>query len=100
MLFLQYTDRTIPLDKHLETMMEVFEISGAPINPQMFGNAGIEHMRKYGTSYIRYTPYNFCTFKLNTLRRDLLGTKPEHFAKIAYKNHKHSTNNPLVFCWF
>ena len=56
MVFLQYTDRTIPLDKHLETMMEVFEISGAPINPQMFGNAGIEHMRKYGTSYIRYTP--------------------------------------------
>jgi len=22
------------------------------------------------------------------------GTKPEHFAKIAWKNHKHSTNNP------
>lgn len=35
----------------------------------MFGNAGIEHMKKYGT-------------------------KPEHFAKIAYKNHLHSTNNP------
>lgn len=24
------------------------------------------------------------------------GTKPEHFAKIAWKNHKHSTNNPYV----
>lgn len=35
----------------------------------MFGNAGIEHMKKYGT-------------------------KPEHFAKIAYKNHMHSVNNP------
>lgn len=35
----------------------------------MFGNAGIEHMNKYGT-------------------------KPEHFAKIAYKNHLHSMNNP------
>lgn len=35
----------------------------------MFGNAGIEHMKKYGT-------------------------KPEHFAKIAYKNHLHSVNNP------
>uniref|UniRef100_A0A9J7YRA6 Sterol carrier protein 2 n=2 Tax=Cyprinus carpio TaxID=7962 RepID=A0A9J7YRA6_CYPCA len=23
-----------------------------------------------------------------------LGTKPQHFAKIAWKNHKHSTNNP------
>lgn len=35
----------------------------------MFGNAGLEHMKKYGT-------------------------RPEHFAKIAYKNHKHSVNNP------
>lgn len=35
----------------------------------MFGNAGLEHMKKYGT-------------------------KPEHFAKIAYKNHLHSINNP------
>jgi sterol carrier protein 2 len=24
----------------------------------------------------------------------LFGTKPEHFAKIAAKNHKHSLNNP------
>jgi acetyl-CoA acetyltransferase len=24
----------------------------------------------------------------------LSGTKPEHFAKVAYKNHKHSVNNP------
>lgn len=30
---------------------------------QMFGNAGVEHMDKYGT-------------------------KPEHFAQIAWKNHK------------
>jgi len=36
---------------------------------QFFGNAGIEHMKKYGT-------------------------KPEHFVKIAYKNHLHSVNNP------
>lgn len=38
---------------------------------QMFGNAGREHMEKYGT-------------------------RPEHFAKIALKNHKHSVNNPFV----
>lgn len=44
-------------------------ITESPITAQMFGNAGIEHMKKYGT-------------------------KPEHFAKIAYKNHLHSTNNP------
>lgn len=56
------------MDKHIELMSRNFEITGAPITAQMFGNAGIEHMRKYGT-------------------------KPEHFAKIAYKNHKHSVNN-------
>ena len=22
------------------------------------------------------------------------GTRPEHFAKVAHKNHKHSVNNP------
>jgi len=44
-------------------------ISEEPITAQFFGNAGIEHMKKYGT-------------------------KLEHFAKIAYKNHLHSTNNP------
>lgn len=44
-------------------------MDASPITAQMFGNAGIEHMKKYGT-------------------------KPEHFAKIAYKNHLHSVNNP------
>lgn len=69
--FVQYMDRTQPMDKHLEIMSESFEITGAPITAQLFGNAGIEHMRKYGT-------------------------KPEHFAKIAWKNHKHSVNNPYA----
>ena len=40
-----------------------------PFAPVMFANAGLEHMRKYGT-------------------------KLEHFAKIAEKNHRHSVNNP------
>jgi len=31
------------------TMAQSFEITAAPLMPQMFGNAGIEHMRKYGT---------------------------------------------------
>jgi sterol carrier protein 2 len=43
--------------------------SKSPFAPKLFGNAGIEHMEKYGT-------------------------KQEHFAKIAVKNHKHSVNNP------
>lgn len=59
------------MDKHIEQMSNQFDITGAPMTAQMFGNAGIEHMRKYGT-------------------------KAEHFAKIAYKNHKHSVNNPYA----
>jgi acetyl-CoA acetyltransferase len=52
-------------------MAELTEMNEAPLTAQMFGNAGLEHMKRYGT-------------------------KPEHFAKIAYKNHKHSVNNPYV----
>ena len=40
-----------------------------PIAARMFGDAGRDHMEKYGT-------------------------KPTTFAKIAVKNHKHSVNNP------
>ncbi|XP_056020038.1 sterol carrier protein 2-like isoform X3 [Ostrea edulis] len=64
-----YTDRTNPMDKHMEVMMNAHGLDKGPITAQMFGNAGREHMEKYGT-------------------------QPEHFAKIAWKNHKHSTNNP------
>ncbi|XP_034038282.1 non-specific lipid-transfer protein [Thalassophryne amazonica] len=65
----KYLDRTSPMDKHMEVMINRYGLTAAPGAPQMFGNAGREHMEKYGT-------------------------KPEHFAKIAWKNHKHSTNNP------
>ncbi|XP_047356565.1 sterol carrier protein 2 [Vespa velutina] len=65
----KFLDRTNPMDKHVELMADVSGINERPITAQMFGNAGIEHMKKYGT-------------------------KPEHFAKIAYKNHLHSVNNP------
>jgi len=50
-------------------MSRLRELSAAPGAPQMFGNAGREHMEKYGTT-------------------------KEQLAKIAYKNHKHSVNNP------
>jgi acetyl-CoA acyltransferase len=43
---------------------------GSGLMPAVFGQAGIEHMRKYGT-------------------------KPEHFAKISVKSHKHATKNPF-----
>ena len=39
--------------------------------PQMFGNAGRDHMDKYGS-------------------------EPDHFAWIGWKNHKHSVNNPYA----
>lgn len=65
----KFMDRTNPLDKHFGVMAEIDGFTAAPPSAQLFGNAGEEHMRKYGS-------------------------KPEHFAKIAYKNHKHSVNNP------
>ena len=45
-------------------------ILGSGLMPAVFGQAGVEHMRKYGT-------------------------KAEHFAKVSVKNHKHSVKNPL-----
>ena len=68
-LGIKYTDRTVPLDKHMKLMVELRGFAKAPAAPQMFGNAGREHMERYGT-------------------------KPETFAKIGHKNHKHSVNNP------
>lgn len=67
----KYTDRTNPLDQHLSAMAETeYGIAAkVPFAPQLFGNAGKEHMKLYGT-------------------------KLEHFAKIAEKNHRHSANNP------
>jgi acetyl-CoA acetyltransferase len=64
-----FTDRTVPLDQFFIVDNQVRGESKAPFAPRMFGNAGKEHMEKYGT-------------------------KLEHFAKIAWKNHKHSVNNP------
>ncbi|HEY8517175.1 MAG TPA: thiolase family protein [Candidatus Binatia bacterium] len=46
-------------------------ILGSEMMPAVFAQAGVEHMRKYGTTV-------------------------EQFAKISVKNHKHSTKNPLA----
>jgi acetyl-CoA acetyltransferase len=64
-----FTDRTNPMDKHAQSMIEKRGFAKAPPAPQFFGNAGREHMEKFGTT-------------------------AEHFAKIGWKNHKHSVNNP------
>ena len=44
-------------------------IVGSGLMPAVFGQAGVEHMRNYGTTF-------------------------EQFAKVAVKNHKHSMHNP------
>ena len=65
----KFQDRTNPMDRHMEAMMALREYAPAPPAPQIFGNAGREHMERYGS-------------------------RPEHFARIGWKNHKHSTRNP------
>lgn len=70
---LSYTfqDRSNPLEVHLSHMNDMRGSSQAPFAAQMFGNAGREHMERYGTT-------------------------KEQFAKVAYKNHKHSKLNPYA----
>jgi acetyl-CoA acyltransferase len=59
------------LDLHLDAMAAAVGPLDptAPVTVQMFGNAGREHMKRYGST-------------------------PEHFAWIGWKNHFHSVNNP------
>src|SRR3954468_10359673 len=70
-LGVKWTDRTNPMDKHAMAMFAVRQPEQSPPAPQMFGNAGREHMEKYGS-------------------------EPDHYAWIGWKNHKHSVNNPYA----
>ncbi|MFI6363427.1 lipid-transfer protein [Nocardia sp. NPDC050630] len=63
-----WDDREQPMAKHVMALAEISEVL-FPVAPWMFGAAGREHMKQYGTT-------------------------AQHFAKIGYKNHKHSVNNP------
>lgn len=66
----QFDDRENPLAKFTQVVKEDGEFKeNFPFAPLYFANAGLEHMKKFGT-------------------------REEHFAKIAYKNHLHSVNNP------
>jgi len=65
-----YNDREQPMQRHLLAMAELREIAFPPA-PWMFGAAGLEHNERFGST-------------------------PEHFAKIAEKNHRHSANNPYA----
>ena len=66
-----YSDRANPMERHLKRMLELRDAEASPMAPQMFGNAGRDHMDKYGST-------------------------PEHFAWIGWKNHRHSVNNPYA----
>ena len=70
-LGLKYTDRTNALDRHATAMFKLREPEASPGAPQMFGNAGRDHMDKYGS-------------------------EADHYAWIGWKNHKHSVNNPYA----
>lgn len=63
-------DRESPLMRHIKALAEIDELA-MPVAPWMFAAAGREYMRTYGAT-------------------------AEHFAKIGFKNHKHSVNNPYA----
>lgn len=66
-----FDDRTNPMDRHVARMAAIRAPEQSPMAPQMFGNAGRDHMARYGST-------------------------PEHYAWIGWKNHKHSTRNPYA----
>jgi len=68
-LGMKFDDRIHPMTRHTMDMIDRRGFAEAPAAPQMFGNAGLEHMEKYGTP-------------------------AEAFARIGEKNHRHSVNNP------
>lgn len=66
-----FNDRESPLALHLAAIESRYPKEPTPMAPQMFGNAGREHMERYGST-------------------------AEDFARIGAKNHQHSTNNPYA----
>jgi sterol carrier protein 2 len=65
----KFPKHTSPLGKSYEVMSETRGFDTGPLTAQIFGNAGIEYMEKYGA-------------------------KPEHFAEIARINHAHRFPSP------
>ena len=66
-----FTDRVVPVDRHLAAMMELYPLEPAPPAVWCFANARREHTERYGTT-------------------------AEQFALAAVKNHRHSVNNPYA----
>lgn len=67
----KYNDRENPLSPHVKVMMDAQEFTAAPFAAQMFGGAGREYLKKYGT-------------------------RPDTFGKLSVKSRKHASNNPLA----
>jgi sterol carrier protein 2 len=67
----KYTDRTNPLDQHVNVMNDVQGLNNAPFAAQMFGGAGREYQWRYNT-------------------------KRETFGKIAEKARQHASRNPFA----
>ncbi|WP_431969936.1 thiolase C-terminal domain-containing protein [Nocardia sp. bgisy134] len=63
--------KTTTVDAHLRVMAAQYDFGRAPMTTQFFGNAALEHGKRYGTT-------------------------PEQLAAVAVKNHAHSTRNPLA----
>lgn len=70
-LGMKWDDRAHPADILYATLDKLEGFAASAPSAQPFGNAGEEHMKKYGS-------------------------KPEHFMKIAQKSYKHSINNPYA----
>ncbi len=64
----KYSDRTHPMDRHIQVMIDKQGYADAPAAAQMFGGAGREHMERYGTT-------------------------KEQLAKVAVKNRRHAVKN-------
>lgn len=67
----KWSDRTNPMDQHLDVMNDVQGFGSGPMTAQIFGGAGREYRWKYGT-------------------------KRETFAKISEKARKHAAKNPYA----
>lgn len=65
-------DRPYPCDPHMEAATQIYPLlPDVAWAPQVFANAGREHMERYGST-------------------------PEHFAMVGEKNHRHSSMNPYA----
>lgn len=67
----KWTDRTNPMDKHVNVMTEQQGVNQAPFTAQMFGGAGREHQWKYGT-------------------------KRDTFGRVSVKARQHASRNPYA----